>query len=1065
MTERLLALFSLSAMLAVTTPVAGGETDQLLQEAGVRGGLIVQVGCDDVAAIVGLRANEGCLVHSLDTSAEKVAAARQSLQSLNLYGPASVAQLEAARLPLVSGSVNLLVVFKRFGLSAAELARVVAPRGVVLVQQPLAAVPSLDERSTALSGWHCYVRRVPASIDQWGHYLHGADNNALSADTVAGPPRHMQWLSGPTWTRHHHADKGTYPTIRALVSADGRLFYLLDETPSSNVQVPSRWVLVARDGFSGVQLWKRPVEALDYPRQLEQVWRQLVADDTKVYAQLTSGGPLSQLDAASGEVLQTYRDTKGFAEVIKDGNTLLLVDWQHQLLALDAVSGETRWRWRPGQRGEIVPLTLAGSQGRVFVKTAEAACCLSAADGSELWAHQLNKAKRDVRLKWPRERLIVADGVVLVSFGGNDPQSLNRDKDEFLGSHPRVREYDGRLAALSALDGHQLWETDYRPNLESAPGEIYVHEGLVWLGPDFAEARDLQTGEIQGGLPGVLEQLWTDGHHHRCYPGKATSRYIFTGKRGIELFDLQGDHHSRNNWIRATCRVGFTPCNGLVYAPPHSCGCYMEALLKGFWALAAEGTRTVELVDTGARLQRGEAYGSDMKDVDDTSQQWPTYRGNNERGGSLKVNIGTQLNEVWRAQLGGRLSSLTVADGKLFVAQVDQHTLHALDINGGRELWQFTTGGRVDSPPTFYRGLLLLGSRDGHVYCLRADDGKLVWRFRAAPGSTKAVAYEQLESLWPVCGSVLVEQQVAYVAAGRSSYLDGGIRLVALDPLSGSLLHEKTLKSEHPGASSPPEDAELLKSRNRQNWSDYKTQRAPDRSDSFSMQGALTDVMSADKGTIFMRQLRFDRALSPITTRRQHLFSTSSLLDGSEHHRTYWILGSGDFSNLPVAFPWIVGQQLQVPFGMMLAFDESTVWSVRGGAGRQRQDPAYRVICSHRPDGSSEASGLGDFERRRMAREDDEEPNIALWETPLNSRPRALIRVGQQLCVGGMKDTDYTHALDDWRAGSLTILSSVAGTVQNTLELSAPPVWDGMAAAQGRLFVAQEDGVVVCLGD
>ena len=41
--------------------------------------------------------------------------------------------------------------------------------------------------------------------------------------------------------------------------------------------------------------------------------------------------------------------------------------------------------------------------------------------------------------------------------------------------------------------------------------------------------------------------------------------------------------------------------------------------------------------------------------------------------------------------------------------------------------------GRVDSPPTLHQGRAIFGCRDGYVYCLTADDGKLVWRFRAAP--------------------------------------------------------------------------------------------------------------------------------------------------------------------------------------------------------------------------------------------------------------------------------------------------------------------------------------------
>ena len=63
---------------------------------------------------------------------------------------------------------------------------------------------------------------------------------------------------------------------------------------------------------------------------------------------------------------------------------------------------------------------------------------------------------------------------------------------------------------------------------------------------------------------------------------------------------------------------------------------------------------------------------------------------------------------------------------------------------------------------------MLFGSADGYVYCLRASDGELVWRFRGAPRDERLVAFEQLESLWPVHGTVLVQDGAAYFAAGLS---------------------------------------------------------------------------------------------------------------------------------------------------------------------------------------------------------------------------------------------------------------------------------------------------------
>jgi hypothetical protein len=57
------------------------------------------------------------------------------------------------------------------------------------------------------------------------------------------------------------------------------------------------------------------------------------------------------------------------------------------------------------------------------------------------------------------------------------------------------------------------------------------------------------------------------------------------------------------------------------------------------------------------------------------------------------------------------------------------------------------------------------------------------------------VSYGQLESLWPVHGSVLIDDETptVYFAAGRSSHLDGGIRIYALEPTTGKVLNQKTV--------------------------------------------------------------------------------------------------------------------------------------------------------------------------------------------------------------------------------------------------------------------------------
>lgn len=283
MTKSIIApLACLAALSVAASAKAEVSHHELLTVSGVKGGLVVCVGCDDPQLLVDLGEAGSTLVQGLDTDAKKVEAAKKLIQLKGVYGKVAADVFNGENLPYVDNLVNLLVVLESgCTILGEEVDRILAPRGVGIIKKDgnKKLVSSIQHPTLNIgTGFVKFTKPVPADIDDWTHFLHGPDNNAVAEDIVVGPPRHIQWCSEPIWGRDHHAEKGTYPTVRTVLSSKGRLICLIDQTKTSDMKVPSQWAVVARDAFSGVLLWSRPVRLKTHAEQrpkwgLEEVWR------------------------------------------------------------------------------------------------------------------------------------------------------------------------------------------------------------------------------------------------------------------------------------------------------------------------------------------------------------------------------------------------------------------------------------------------------------------------------------------------------------------------------------------------------------------------------------------------------------------------------------------------------------------------------------------------------------------------------------------------------------------------------------------------------------------------
>ncbi|MHC4742603.1 MAG: outer membrane protein assembly factor BamB family protein, partial [Planctomycetota bacterium] len=483
---RKIALIVCAALIGNCVALAESASD-IIKSAQIEGGLVVHLGCEDGRLTAEMRLNDGYLVHGLDTDPKDVETARSRIKELGIYGKVSIDSFDGENLPYIDNVVNLLIAESLGNVSKNEVKRVLAPGGVALIGKG-------DKRKRI-------VKAIPGQTDEWTHYLHGPDNNAVSGDKAVSHPYHIQWVGLPKWTRNHNY----LNSYSAVVSSGGRIFYILDEAPTHSVFYPSKWSLVARDAYNGIILWKKDVGPWEgHLRRFRsgpvELPRRLVACGNRVYVTLGYGKPVTALDAASGKAVCVYKETEGTHEIVYADGTLYLVagriDTQEyekalqtasfsppirnkRILAVDAENGDIIWTRSDSDTQEMLPTTLCMDGTRVFFNAPNELVCLDRKSGQVEW-----KTPRPVehkRLGWSAPTLVVYNNVVLSAEGKHGgakggsrtrrraadakPKNVAKTIAEpstitwNVTSSPGSTE-GGELIAFSAKDGKELWRCD-----------------------------------------------------------------------------------------------------------------------------------------------------------------------------------------------------------------------------------------------------------------------------------------------------------------------------------------------------------------------------------------------------------------------------------------------------------------------------------------------------------------------------------------------------------------------------------------------------------------------------
>ncbi len=1012
-------------------------------------GLIVQLGGKCPAP------GKGRVIHYLLTDQAAVDAAREALRGRDSV---RVDFFSGTRLPHAENTVRRLVCEIPGALPRVEVLRMLKPLGTA--------------RLKTEQGFSQLTKPWPDDIDEWTHWLHGPGGNPVAADRRVGLPRQLLWTARPRRCRSHEKS----PSLIGMVSARGRVFYISDEGPlSAGGRLPDKWRLVARDAFSGALLWKRPVpdwgwEAWSPKEPMNLRWgnprfihRRLVAVGDEVYVTLGYSAAVSVLDAETGQLVRTLKRTENTCEILHHGGLLVLsVATEDKtattsspplsVVVVDPATGAIRWRSDPlasladlSERGKSNVLKqgrlmIAAEQNRVVAVTSQEVVAYELRSGKETWrVARPGLPGKGAETKRPLPgvgshhlgMLVVDSGRVY--FGQPHKAGKMSDVNSMT------------LLCLGAETGKELWRGVYGDWTYTTSFNVYAVDDRLFVnaskGPtlavlDAATGRVIETHDI-----GAV----SSHHHHRCYRNKATEKYLLMGKEGVEYVDLESGEVVVNRWIRGACLYGIMPANGLLYTTPSACACNQMNRLDGFNALAPAAASPGEPAPSATsqtRLVKGPAHGAVGEQL--AADAWPQYRRDALRSGL--ADVAPMPSKPWHVTLGGKLTA-PVSDGRaVYLGRGDE--VLALRCTDGRVLW--TAPGRIDSPPTLYRGLMLFGTRDGWVHCLRAADGELSWRFRAAPRQRLILDDDRLESVWPLHGSLMLFEGRIYATAGRSSFIDGGIRIYALNPETGEVVAATTFFTEQT------------------KQSDY-------------YEGVSNDLLVSDGKSLFLKHMKIDPktlavsrlnwwefsgpdgklkayAKDPVVLpvereRTPVLCSASGFLDDELFGRAHVQLDGAEFCN-------------------RLCFDAGRTYGVRHSRGPGHfqfhiaGEDGFPVLCFDRlADKETPAKDRAGHNFRGNGSVPAD--HRIVWKHHIPVRPSAILVAGEQLLIGGGPDAvdpEDPLAAFEWRAGGrLHVLRCADGETISRRELPAPPVHEGLIAVGAGIFVCLKDGSVMRL--
>ncbi|MCP5111940.1 MAG: PQQ-like beta-propeller repeat protein, partial [bacterium] len=336
----------------------------------------------------------------------------------------------------------------------------------------------------------------------------------------------------------------------------------------------------------------------------------------------------------------------------------------------------------------------------------------------------------------------------------------------------------GKLLAVSADDGSVMWEHPY-DNFQL----VLRDDGLYAISGQIDEAPSLRLDPLTGEVLSTI-----DTRRRACArPNGAVDAIFYRAQGGSTRLDVSSQGPQWVSPMRAQCNDGVTIANGLLYWWPSVCDC--QNTLYGLTCLGPAGEdfdfskKAVE----SERLEVAADAAKTIAELPQSGDDWPVFRANNQGTATTNAVVAANSERLWWVNPDTAFTpTAPVAAGGLVFLGGSDGIVRALDVRSGETKWKAYTGGSVRFPPTVWNNRVFAGSGDGWMYAFEAATGRLLWRFNAAPANRKIPVYGSLMSTWPVASGVLVEDGIAYFAAGIANY--DGTHVYALDAETGQIV-------------------------------------------------------------------------------------------------------------------------------------------------------------------------------------------------------------------------------------------------------------------------------------